>query len=417
MRNTLALFTIILSMVLMSACARVQLREDIFLSQPLWESSKFHKFKTSDNKVNIDINEAPGLALLVHQVLGEEDGFIDEREVKAHFAGKLVAPDLEPLPPELASLNVTKAIVKSIKASVEGMNKPKTEQKNGQKKEKLPNIRLSLGEFKKFVEELSKSSLRPYQSVKDHQHSRDKKIRIFTEHKKITWDGLLVSYLTAYYNGEFVDRNGGTYSKPQIDLTITNETITALTAIFIEALVDYAIVDGKIKAPIVYKTIEVDEKVTKVFLTAKNKTPTLVKVVKKLTGEDDLEYVIERVPASSAEPGITKQKLNFIQFASGLAGESSQSLVGTIVRAFGGVNLGIVVFGRLSIGDNDTLSKLVDTIVENTSKRTTEIFLLHTLYDLTYGEQGDLTAKFTEDQKEAWRLLQSNLTIGEWVSG
>ncbi len=55
-----------------------------------------------------------------------------------------------------------------------------------------------------------------------------------------------------------------------------------------------------------------------------------------------------------------------------------------IVRTFGGIDIGFVIVGRVSVGDNDTLAKIVETIVGVTVQRGSEMFTSHVLYDVTY---------------------------------
>ncbi len=54
---------------------------------------------------------------------------------------------------------------------------------------------------------------------------------------------LLKVYLMEYYSGEYVDRYGTKYAKPQIDFSITNEVIVVVSNILLDTLFDYALID------------------------------------------------------------------------------------------------------------------------------------------------------------------------------
>jgi len=187
-------------------------------------------------------------------------------------------------------------------------------------------------------------------------------------------------YITAYYNGKFVDRTGGVSSKPKLGLTITNETITALENVFLESLWDWAIIGGGFNTPIVYDGDDGNPK----FLTAEARVPTLWTTLKDTGMALPIDRIIERVVDEDTNPGISKSELCVIRNVSGLAGDGGQATTGMIVRAFGGANIGFTLgldaLGKLSLGDNDTLTKVVDTWTESTARRATEVAVCQLFY-------------------------------------
>lgn len=400
--------------VLLSSCYRVSLKEEMFSSQPLWDSSKMtallpkecrNKTATEQEGIKVDIKDAPGLAMLVRQVFGRNVGEPSKNDLssaasdgktysKEHYglhvttvtAGssqavlaygetQLVAFDNQPLHPKVASLDVTKAIVRSLEVSYL--------RANCRQQENLDDMKLWRSDFESFATEVVKTTLALERNPLPDEQDRLKKVALAKQNKKITLDGMLLEYLTAYYNGKFVDRAGGTSQKPKIDLTITNETITAVLHVAIEALADYAIVDSKkIRVPIVFEGTEETENPT-TFINSSKQPPTLAGYVMKIKGSKKpyMKYVIEPVKMNN-EIGISTEKLQYIRYASGLAADSSQALSGAIVRLLGGANIGFGFMGKFSFGDNETLSKIADTIVEGATRRVTEAFASHVLYGI-----------------------------------
>jgi hypothetical protein len=350
--------------------------------------------------------DAPGLSLLAHQVFGERTERAMPPRVTAVLARstRLLAHDAEPFPPNLADLNVMKFIVgAAVHQRVSATYGPEAaaELIRGRVPKKL-----TLGDFRRFARELARSALHAYQSTAAAIASlRDAKLKVCRSDGRLTWQCLFGSYLVAYYNGGFVDRNGGTYSKPKLGMTISNETITSFTAILIEAAIDFSMLEAsRWKAPIIY-TLDVSN--NPVWVTKDRKRPTLVDVVVNAQGQSPdrprLPFVIEE--AARAGSGMSKSKLCVARALGGQAGDGAQALSGSTVRLFGGADLGFVLMGKFSFGDNETLTRLVDTVVETLARRLTEGAVQHLLYD------ADAKNPAVSD------VLKATLTVAEWIDG
>jgi hypothetical protein len=208
----------------------------------------------------------------------------------------------------------------------------------------------------------------------------------------ITWDGLALQYFTAYYKGSFVDRTGGKLAKPDLGKKISNETITTAATVGLESIYDFAVLasskgpaEKAIKAPVVFSgTASKPE-----WETAGHVKPTLVVVTQKLLKKkkaDDIEewpFVVESLKGND-KVGISAAKLKVVRFLSGVAGDGAGSLSDLITRTFGGIDIGFVLLGKVSVGDNDTLAKLVQTVVENFAHRASELAASHVLYDVEF---------------------------------
>ena len=396
----------------------IGLRKDVFQDKPIWESQQFQELKNDPNFAagGYSLNDLPGLSLLINQVLGEESPSpISFSAAHPSYSGPgtlMVTNDETPLPPEVAQEPVTKALIWSMASSFSAFHMSNANYEPW----KLKNSSLSTKDFLSFVQSLSKSIVVPFHSSTPVQDNH--KILAFANKKEVTWAGLFNAYLINYYSGKFIDRTGGIYSKPKIGLNITNETITAFISVFLEATFDYAILAGNnLKVPIIFDGTVGTPK----FLTNGNKEPTLVKVVKALEGSIELEHVVEKVQVNHHQPGITKEKLCVIREISGISGDAAQGLNGTLIRLAGGGTGGIAFLnGKISIGDNETLVKVIDTLLENVAKRTSEAAVSHLLYDLTYNNNTQLLSSGgipeTNSKKvQAWNILKSRLDVSKLI--
>jgi hypothetical protein len=166
---------------------------------------------------------------------------------------------------------------------------------------------------------------------------------------------LIHLYLAEYYAGKngFVDREGAVFKRPEIKNSIGNDIITAALDVTLEA-----VFDATLHNPVYYA----EESAKKNWNTPDNREPTVVGALK----------VAEKLAADGSAQGITSRKQKAIRYLSGLAADRSKVLSGAAYRAVGGADLGIVVAGKFSIGDNDTLAKMLDTTFEVAAKRITE---------------------------------------------
>jgi hypothetical protein len=150
----------------------------------------------------------------------------------------------------------------------------------------------------------------------------------------------LGQYLDAYVQGNYIDDLGGKIAKPKFNNGIGNDTIVGIETVFLEFLADWLL-----QTPLITDENGIylnPEKVTPTAAVAKNR-PT-----KKLS-----------------EVNLTEKQVRAMQCACSLAGDGGLALSGVLVRSFGGLNAGpVFVLGKLSFGDNQTASKVLETVFE-----------------------------------------------------
>ena len=194
---------------------------------------------------------------------------------------------------------------------------------------------------------------------------------------------IIRKYLTAYYDPDdqkgFVNREGTVFKRPEIKYSIGNDVITVVVGIFFEGLFDFLLdtpvyIDNVCK----FQTLDGNEPSAHRFKFAKSET------------------IVDQ-----GKEGIETRELKAIRYLSGFAGDQSKALSGAAYRAFGGVDIGFVLGGKFSFGDNDTVAKMLDTVFEIVSKRIVEEIARQGFEKSTLENSG-IAAK----RSEAERLLR-----------
>jgi hypothetical protein len=402
----------------------LDIREHVFASQPIWEALDSPRALDGDQKSKQPQDQKVGLATLdrdnpaIAVLWKQAFGVSDLKAAKEKSPDKSVSAaavdvsglktkgpnttdiavassdiDNGPLPPGVAKTAVVQSFIKALTVSHHNaLGRIKGKEVVGP--DPLLNGKLSMHDFWEFNQELARSLPAVFQtdaksSVKAAAAAKDN----ICKTGELRWYCLFLSYFVDYYNGKFADRNGSLLSKPKLGMTISNETITGTATAFLEATYDWAIIAsrGKLKVPVVF-TGELSGKDVK-WVTPTDKQPSFARAVLAIMESDkEIKPWVEPLNTSGGV-GISKLKLCGIRYVGGVTSDAAQSLSGAIVRLFGGADLGFVVLGKFSVGDNDTLAKLVDTFVEVTSRRVSEGFLTNLLYDLKENELPDAIGK------------------------
>jgi len=316
------------SLFILSGCASVSIRDNL-VTGPVISSDK--QMQRSEKAVSDDnvSTPYPKLEAAYWQITVG-----DTHKVNKFNSISKLAKYHNPLPDSFAkNPMISKMIVSTRDALLSG---------------KIQSFSISRGDIKKFVRMIDVNfginHLNPTRTMNE-QLAEDLKKPIY---RIVLW------YLYDYFIEEdgFVDRDGTKYSAPEYKGKIENSTITAIVGILWEA-----IADELLETPVWYKK----DKVTKkdVYLTKDNVQPT---ASKRNVATDELVVTLGKV-------GIEENEVKVMRFLSGLAGEQSKILSGSVYRAIGKVNIGFVAESGFSFGDNETLAKILDTSFEVLSKR------------------------------------------------
>lgn len=174
-------------------------------------------------------------------------------------------------------------------------------------------------------------------------------------------DKTLVAYLTAYYKGRFTDRLSVVSSKPTFSTTIPDSEIAAAETVLLEFMmdtIDPTPVMGDDPASSVSNT-------THFFPGNSTDEPTAY-----ATGL--AKYVQIPNPSSATDPdvcGITTKNSWVLKDLANAAGDQAAAVGGLVANTPGGLSIGLGVIGKISIGDNQTLSTLVKTAASRLATR------------------------------------------------
>jgi hypothetical protein len=162
---------------------------------------------------------------------------------------------------------------------------------------------------------------------------------------------LVITYYQAYYAGSFNSYFGVKFAKPVLSLTVRDNEINQAATVFVEALFDEAL-----KSP-VWKTSGNDGKA--IYYPGGNiELPT----VATLPGREPVT-----LPAGCMN--LTKAKtVSYVAQQFATAASSDTALA---IKSVGGLEIGLGLLGKLSIGDNSTLSNLIKAVASEVVLRIT----------------------------------------------
>jgi hypothetical protein len=165
-----------------------------------------------------------------------------------------------------------------------------------------------------------------------------------------------VTYFRAYYEGNFVSRLGQPISKPNISTTIPDSEIAAAETVLLEFLID--LVD---KTPVLGDADLAKD--AKTFYPGGTNKPTALTT-------DPLLAKYEKIqPSGSCGVNIDNYKY-VVELANG-ASDRAATIGGLVANTPGGLSIGLGVLGKISIGDNQTLSTLAKTAASELAARAT----------------------------------------------
>jgi hypothetical protein len=177
-------------------------------------------------------------------------------------------------------------------------------------------------------------------------------------------DNILVEYYKDYFDGSYVTRDGIVLAKPgailslnglQLSGSVSTETLADILTVFLEAFHDY------------FQDVPIFTDNNNVYLNGSISMPTSVKY-----------GVVDQValPAEGSlpkYPNITIKVWKTTRYISIAASKGSEALGTLIAKTFGGVDAGpSIVLGKFSIGDNTSLTQIIETALDVNLARDTE---------------------------------------------
>jgi hypothetical protein len=165
-------------------------------------------------------------------------------------------------------------------------------------------------------------------------------------------------YFNEYYKGAFVDRFGQTIKKPELSMTVPNAEIAAALTFLMEYLTD--LVDP---TPILGDTVQ-ESASTKYYPGAGiNPGPGAKKPTARLAQLVRYEYIKDQ------GCGVTTKNAYLLAVLANAASDRAAALSGLIAETPGGFGVSLGIFGKLSIGDNQTLATIVKAAASKLASR------------------------------------------------
>lgn len=164
-----------------------------------------------------------------------------------------------------------------------------------------------------------------------------------------------VAYFKAYYDGDFIDRMGQSVTKPSfisptipINLTIPDSDIENAETVLLEFIIDYFDPTPVLgDAP----TFEAITSSTNFYPGASTSEPTALTTIPAMANYQQIQTGC----------GVTARNIWILTDLANGASDRAAAIDGLVENSFGGFGFSLGVFGKISIGDNQTLSDLVKT--------------------------------------------------------
>lgn len=240
------------------------------------------------------------------------------------------------------------------------------------------NNNISLPQLKAFADKVSASMLRPTIRPQGAALVNLRGLVVEEADKESSSKRDFAGYFVAYYTGEFVDRLGQKIERPKFDvsfplaLVIPNADIAAAVSVIVEFIVD--LVDP---TPVLgnAETAGAVTKETKFYPGGTNKIPTAFAMgfanYKQILPKepDEVERAATRRPVGRktdeslkyATCGLTQENSKVLSAISNSAADNAALVSGLVAETAGGLEVGLGVLGKISIGDNQTLATIVKT--------------------------------------------------------
>lgn len=328
-------------------------------------------YLTKKEEINIfssnSKDENPGLNILSHQVLGDplktEQELLqmaNKSSLKAYFY------DVAPLSEDMQKSTLIKKIVQAVKV-----------------KGNSDITSLDHSDFYEFKIALEKQLIRTLYD----QNVREKILNA-KKQNMIVFDGILLKYVKAYIDGNFVLRNGTKLSKPDgsinfkdgmINAAVDNDTVIGLTTVLFEALSEFLFptpIFADVGGKKIFKQAPQDtgkdddqnkKRLYQMFYHRELMNEYFTNTNNKPTAEEF--FGVTQIAKEEKEPGITKEELEVMRVYSDTAAEEAKGLSGVLFGNLGGMGVSFLGFAKFSVGDNEALGKVVQTVFSVITRR------------------------------------------------
>jgi hypothetical protein len=228
-------------------------------------------------------------------------------------------------------------------------------------------------------------------------------------------------YFTQLFRGQYVDRFGNTLPAPAISRTIGDSEIAATLSVLVDTIIDFSVRSpvwsyGK-NPPIYYPAAYASASTTGAVAT-KSPVPTAVAFMNDTTMmnhyKDDPQFrkwvVLKKLTTDPKNPnpcGVDALKFQIIEYVSQLAGQKADGITGLALGNFGGFGFSLGYFGKVSVGDNQTLQVMARTLIARVAERIAAELAYRAVYQLD-----DTNLRFSDILGKVTTVLNTPATVG-----
>jgi hypothetical protein len=251
---------------------------------------------------------------------------------------------------------------------------------------RIPNF--TPGNLKGFAEEIHGQFMLDRARIKQRAARDVEKLREL-EH-------VLVGYLGAWVKGHYVDRFGNMLPAPAISRTIGNTEVAGLLSVLIDAVGDYVI-----PSPVWTVHEDTGDGETLYYPAHFN-----AQAREKLLIPTGVTVMIGGQPVIPAEPlvgpgecGIDRLKAEAIGYLGQMAAAKASMVGGVSSGSFGGFGVSLGAFGKISVGDNQTVQVVIKTVLGKVAERVAAEAAYRVLFrlpDVPNEQLADLIGKYLD---------------------
>ena len=188
------------------------------------------------------------------------------------------------------------------------------------------------------------------------------------------WD-VTKAYYKTYFDGNFYTYFGDKLSKPTVSLTISDTDIVHSAIVFLELILD------EISGDPILLWQGPDGKI---YPGGTQNRPSLVSIRNITT--------IPSIPSGPYGCGMNVHKANAVRYLANTFSKAAATESSLTIKSVGSIEIGLGIVGKVNIGDNSTLTLLIQGIVSEIVSRLTVILAVPVLEAIDYEQQPSLRA-------------------------
>jgi len=183
-------------------------------------------------------------------------------------------------------------------------------------------------------------------------------------------------YFTRLFRGDYIDRFGHRLTAPAVSRTVGDSDIASTLGVLIDAVVDFAVrapvwTDSATK-PAVYYPAEYASPGGGLVPTAVAFTMDATMRAQYANNAHFRNWILLKAipePGAAAGCGMDRRKLEVVAYLAQLAQQKASGITGIALGSAGGFGFSLGAFGKISVGDNQTIQVVARTVLSIAAER------------------------------------------------